>query len=98
MRDSYGRDWGQCRAFHGFGALQQIIRRRLFVIERSSEFDFLTYGSSISELQDFWGEPAEARAAELYTQVEEFMQPVRNGARVALHERARISRLIPIPS
>jgi len=79
-------------------ALQQIVQRQLFVIERISEFDFLTYGSSIAELQDFWGEPAEAREAELYAQVEKFMQAARNGAKVALHERARISRLMPMRS
>jgi SAM-dependent methyltransferase len=77
-------------------AIQQIVQRGLFVIERSIEFKFLTYGSSITELQDLWGEPAEAREAELYAQVEEVMQAAGQGAKVALHEKARISRLIPI--
>jgi hypothetical protein len=77
-------------------ALAQIVQRGLFVIECSSEFDFLTYGSSIAELQDFWEEPAVAREAELYVRVEEFMQAAGQGAKIALHERARVSRLRPL--
>ncbi len=76
-------------------ALQQIVQRRLFVIERSSEFDFLTYGSSITELQDFWSEPAPAREAELYARVEEVMQATGQAAKVTLRERVRITRLNP---
>jgi hypothetical protein len=76
--------------------IQQIVQRGLFVIERISEFDFLTYGSSITELQDFWGEPAGAREAELYTQVEEMVHAAGKGVRVALHEKARITRLSPM--
>jgi hypothetical protein len=79
-------------------ALQQIVQRGLFVIERSSEFNFLTYGSSVTELQDFWVEATEAREAELYDQVEEVMQAAEEGATVAFHERVRISRLQPMLS
>jgi hypothetical protein len=82
--------------WHGENALQQVVQRPLFAIEHSREFDFLTYGSSITELQDFWAEPAEARKAELYAQVEEIMQAAAGGAKIALHERARISRLRPM--
>ena len=46
-------------------ALKQIVQRGLFLIERSTEFDFQTHGSSITELQDFWAEPAAARESEL---------------------------------
>jgi hypothetical protein len=70
----------------------------LFILQRSREFDFLTYGSSITELQAVWEESAESREAELYTQVEEVMQAVGQEVKVALHERARISKLMPMQS
>jgi hypothetical protein len=76
-------------------ALKQIVQRGLFVIERSSEFDFLTYGVSITELHDFWGEPAAARESEVYDQIEEFLRATGEGAKIALHEKARISLLMP---
>ncbi len=85
-------------------ALAQIVERRLFVIERSGEFDFLTYGSSVVELRDFLAmanaydvspkdEAVEAREAELYARVEGIMQASGEGAEVAYHERGRIARL-----
>ena len=87
-------------------ALAQVVLRRLFVIERSREFDLLTYGSSVAELRDYWAkagayddspkdDAVEARATELYAQVEEIMRATGQGAEVALHERARITRLNP---
>jgi len=79
-------------------ALLQSVQGGLFTLQRSREFDFLTYGSSITELQDFWEEPAESREAELYTQVEEVMQAAGQGVKVALHEKARISKLLPMQS
>ena len=76
--------------------IQRITQRGLFVISGSKEFDFMVYGSSITELQDLWEEPAETREAELYAQVEEFMYAAGKGATVALHEKVRLIRLEPI--
>ena len=87
-------------------ALAQIVQRRLFVIERSSEFDFLTYGSSVVELRDFMAkanayderpqdEAVAVREAELSAQVEEIMRAAGEGAEVAYHERGHIARLRP---
>lgn len=85
-------------------ALTQVIQRRLFVLERSEEFDFLVYGSSFAELQDYVAEAnayeeisidevAVQREALLAERVEQTMQTAGDGAEVATHERARISRL-----
>jgi hypothetical protein len=93
---------------HAEEALVQVIQHRLFVIERNNEFDLITYASAVAELRDYWAkagayddspkdEEVEAREAELYAQVEEFMQAA-GEAQVALHERARISRLRPMRS
>lgn len=90
-------------------ALEQVVQRRLFAIERSAEFDFLTYGSSVAELKDFWAEAGAydetpkadavaAQAEELYARVEEVMLTLGQGVEAALHERARINRLRPIQS
>jgi len=88
-------------------ALAQIVERRLFVIERSGKFDFLTYGSSVAELRDFMAkanayddrpkdEAVAAREAELAARVEEIMQAAGEGVEVTHHERARIARLKPV--
>lgn len=92
---------------HAEDALAQVVERRLFVIERSGEFDFLTYGSSVAELRDFMAkanayddspkdEAVAAREAELYARVEEIMQASGVGAEVAYHERCHIARLKPV--
>ena len=97
----YEEDMRQAEA-----ALTQGIQRGLFSIERSSEFDFLTYGSSVPELRDFWAkagayddspkeDTTEARVAEVYARVEKIRQAAGQGVEVALHERARITRLKP---
>ena len=91
---------------HAEDALVQVIQHRLFVIERSNEFDLITYASSVAELRDFWAkagayddspkdEEVEAREEELYARVEAFMHAAAGGAKVALHERARITRMNP---
>jgi len=100
--DNYKEDVRQAE-----DALAQIVRRRLFVIERSGEFDFLTYGSSVAELRDFMAkagacddspqdEAVVAREAELYARVEEIMKAAGERAEVADHERGRIARLRPM--
>lgn len=88
-------------------ALAQVVQRRLFLVDRSGEFDFFTYGSSVAELRDFLAkatayddtpkdEAVAVREAELYARVEEIMQASGEGAEVAYHERARIARLNPV--
>jgi hypothetical protein len=88
-------------------ALARIIRRGLFAIERSIEFDNLTYCSSAAELRNQLSkssgihtttkdEAEAASEAEMIARVEAFMQTAGDGAEVAIHERARITRLRPI--
>lgn len=100
--DDYDEDLRQAE-----DALADIVRRRLFVIERKGEFDFLTYGSSVAELRDFMAkanayddrpkdEVVAAREAELAARVEEIMQAAGVGAEVADHVRGRIVRLRPM--
>jgi len=90
-------------------ALAQVVRRRLFVVEGSSEFDFLIYGSSVAELADFLAQanayddrPADevetARKFELAARVEAIMRAAGAGADVAYHERGRMACLRPIKS
>lgn len=85
-------------------ALAQAIRRRFFVVERSGQFDFMVYGSSVAELRDYIAEAnafedgskdeaAAAREAERVAQVEGIMQGAGEGAEVATHERAHIAWL-----
>jgi hypothetical protein len=89
-------------------ALARCVRRRIFVKERGREIDFLTYGSSVLELRDFLkeansfhessiDEADEAREAEFYDRVEGIMKAAGEGVEVAVHERARITRLSPVP-
>jgi hypothetical protein len=88
-------------------ALKQVFDRELFVLDQQEEFDFLTYGSSVSELRAYWEEqdgyeqPCDdeahvARVEELYAQVDDVMQASGPGAEVVTHERARIARLRPV--
>jgi SAM-dependent methyltransferase len=85
-------------------ALAQVIQRRFFVLERSRQFDFLVYGSSVAELRAYIAEAnayedgskdeaAAAREAERVARVEGIMQGAGEGAEVATHERANIARL-----
>lgn len=88
-------------------ALAQAIQRRMHVLERSGQFDFLVYGSSTSELCEYIAqasafdeepksEAAARREAEMVARVEGIMQGAGEGAEVATHERIRIARLRPI--
>ena len=91
-------------------ALAQVVRRGLFFIERSGEFDLLTYGSSVAELLNFMAEvnafheggpkdeAVTMQEEELYTRVEEIVHAARGRAEVAYLERGRIIRLRPMRS
>jgi len=87
-------------------ALAQVVQRGLFIIERNSEFDLPIYGSSVIELRDFRAkigafddspkdDAVEAQRTALYARVDEIMQAAGDGAEVAYHERARITRMNP---
>jgi hypothetical protein len=87
-------------------ALAQVIQRGLYFIERSGNFNFLVYASSVPELRDYTAETnacldepkeeaAAAREAEFIARVEGTLQGVGEGAEVATSERARITRLMP---
>jgi len=92
---------------HAEAALARIVERGMFVTDRSHEFDFLTYGSSVAELRDFMaevgaydGRPEDdavvAGKAELYARVDEVMRASGDRVEVAFHEKARMTRLTPV--
>ena len=90
-------------------ALAQAVQRRMFALERSGQFEYLVYGSSVNELLDylaqanvFASEGATGDEAEsaldggLVARLEGVMQAAGAGAQVATHERIHISRLRPV--
>jgi len=88
-------------------AIKQVLDRGLFVIDQKDEFDFRTYGSSVSEVRAYWEEQNAyeeepkakvvlAREEYLYAQVEEILDELEEGAEVAIRERVRIARLSPV--
>ena len=88
-------------------AIKQVLDRGLFVIDQKDEFDFLTYGSSVSEIRAYWEEQNAyeeepkakdtlAREKYLYAQVEEILDELGEGAEVVFRERVRIARLSPV--
>jgi hypothetical protein len=88
-------------------AIKQVLDRGLFVIDQKDEFDFRTYGSSVSEVRAYWEEQNAyekepkakdilAREEYLYEQVEEILDELGEGAEVVIRERVRIARLSPV--
>ena len=88
-------------------AIKRVLDRGLFVIDQKDEFDFLTYGSSVSEVRAYWEEQNAyeeepkakdilAREEYLYAQVEEILDELGEGAEVVFRERVRIARLSPV--
>jgi hypothetical protein len=88
-------------------AIKRVLDRGLFVIDQKDEFDFLTYGSSVSEIRAYWEEQNAyeeepkakdilAREEYLYAQVEEILDELGEGAEVVFRERVRIARLSPV--
>jgi len=88
-------------------ALEQVVQRNHFVLERNEQFDYHVYASSIDELFDYYAqidayeesiqeELQEARQAEIYVRVEGILQEAGFGAEVASHERVHIACLKPI--
>lgn len=91
---------------HAEDALSRAIEGAIFLLDRSHEFEFVTYASSVVELREFFavagaydesprGEDTEARVQELYARVEDVMRASGENAKVAHRERARMARLIP---
>ena len=85
-------------------AIKRVLDRGLFVIDQKDEFDFRTYGSSVSEVRAYWEEQNAyeeepkakavlAREEYLYAQVEEILDELGEGAEVVIRERVRIARL-----
>ena len=88
-------------------AIKQVLDRGLFVTDQKDEFDFITYGSSVSEVRAYWEEQNAyeeepkakdlvAREEYIYAQVEEILDELGEGAEVVIHERVRIARLSPV--
>jgi len=88
-------------------AIKQVLDRGLFVIDQKDEFEFRTYGSSVSEVRAYWEEQNAyeeepkakgilAREEYLYAQVEEILDELGEGAEGAIRERVRIARLSPV--
>ena len=91
---------------HADRAIAQVLERKLFVAERNHEFDFISYGSSVSKLRDFWDRydafkdsPKEeallAYEDEVFARAEEILKGSGEDAEAAIHERASIARLKP---
>ena len=87
--------------------IKRVLDRGLFVIDQKDEFEFLTYGSSVSEVRAYWEEQNAyeeepkakdilAREEYLYAQVEEILDELGEGAEVVFRERVRIARLSPV--
>jgi hypothetical protein len=104
LRETLSEDVLQAEA-----AVKRVLDRELFVIDQKDEFDFRTYGSSVSEVRAYWEEqdayeqePKEkhivAREESLYAQVEEILDELAEGAEVVTRERVRIARLRPVKS
>jgi len=88
---------------HADEALEEVVRRGLFLIEGRHEFEMVVYASSVAEMRDYWAkygafddEPKEdaivTRQSEAYAKADEIMQNTM-GAEITYHERARITRL-----
>ena len=88
-------------------AIKEVLDRRLFVIDQKGEFDFRTYGSSVSEMRAYWEEQNAyeeepkakdvlAREEYLYAQAEQILDELGEGAEVVIYERVRIARLNPV--
>lgn len=93
--------------FHAERALTTAVRRGLFAVDGSHEFEFHTSARSVRELRDFFAvysayeedpvnDEVEARVDAFYERVDAVMRSSGRGARVVHRERALMSRLSPI--
>jgi hypothetical protein len=90
-------------------AMDEILERKVFAVERGRDFEFISYGSTAGELREFWDryndyEPTPKEQEQLafedkvYAKAEEIRKDSGNDAEVAIHERVRIARLKPVRS
>ena len=93
---------------HADDALEEVVRRGLFLVEGKSEFEAVTYASTVAEMREYWAkygafdeEPKDdaviVHQNEIYTRADDLMHS-NEGAEISYHERARITRLKPISS
>lgn len=91
---------------HAEEALEQVVRRGVFVIEGQSKFDLITHSPSAAELREFFAligaysdspndEAVAARQAEVDAHADEVARAAGAGTEITYHERARITRLKP---
>jgi|ERR671923_2495119 SAM-dependent methyltransferase len=91
---------------HAERALTTAVRRGLFALDGSHEFEFHTSARSVRELRDFFAvysayeedvvdDEVEARVDTFYERVDAVMRSSGRDARVVHRERARMSRLNP---
>jgi len=88
---------------HADDALEDAIRRGLFLVEGKNEFELVTYASSAAEMREYWAkygafddtpkdESIVAHQNDVYAKAGEIMRS-NEGAEITYHERARITRL-----
>ncbi len=88
-------------------AMDEILERKVFAVERGRDFEFLSYGSTAGELQEFWDRyndyestPKEkeklAFEDKAYAKADEIRKKSEKDAEVVVHERVRIARLKPV--
>ena len=87
-------------------AMDEILARKAFSVERSQEFEFFSYGSSAAEIREFWDryndfdpEPKEndqlAFEDKVYARAEQVRKELGEDAEISVHERVRMARLRP---
>ncbi len=87
-------------------AMDEILARKAFSVERAQEFEFFSYGPSAAEIREFWDryndfdpEPKEndqlAFEDKVYARAEQVRKELGEDAEIAIHERVRMARLKP---
>ena len=87
-------------------AMDEILARKAFSVERAQEFEFFSYGSSAAEIREFWDryndfdpEPKEndqlAFEDKVYARAEQVRKESGEDAEISVHERVRMARLRP---
>ncbi len=87
-------------------AMDEILARKAFSVERAQEFEFFSYGSSAAEIREFWDryndfdpEPKEndqlAFEDKVYARAEQVRKEFGEDAEISVHERVRMARLRP---
>ena len=87
-------------------AMDEILARKAFSIERAQDFEFFSYGSSAAEIREFWDryndydpEPKEndqlAFEDKVYARAEQVRKELGDDAEISVHVRVRMARLRP---